>query len=379
MAVNHPCTVQQMSKKWGITPRRVSKLCEEGRIEGIERFGNSWMIPGNAPKPDDGRQRSDFDVKGEARPFIKWAGGKGQLLETIRSYYPEGFGEQITKYAEPFIGGGAVLFDILNKYGNTLDEVYISDINKELIDTYSVIKEEPDTLIEKLKTLQKEHIEKSMDERKTFYLKNRARYNEEIVKPSRDRLIIASELIYLNKTCFNGLYRVNSKGLFNVPSGLYKNPMICDETNIIQVSQKLQNVIIKNANYKKSSSFIDENTFVYFDPPYRPLTASSNFTSYTEMSFNDDDQKELVEYVHELSNRGAKIAVSNSDPKNTDVNDNFFDDIYDFAIVNRVQASRMINSKSSARGKISEILVTNYPKQDKTPVSILEEFDRTGL
>lgn len=379
MVVNLPCTVQQMSKKWDITARRVSKLCEEGRIEGVERFGNSWMIPGNAPKPEDGRQRSDFDVKGGARPFIKWAGGKGQLLETIRTYYPEGFGKEITKYAEPFIGGGAVLFDILNKYGNSLDKVYISDVNRELIDTYTAIKEEPNVLIEELKILQREHINKSIDGRKTFYLKNRAIYNEEMVKPSRDRIIIASELIYLNKTCFNGLYRVNSKGLFNVPSGVYKNPMICDEMNIVQVSQKLQNVIIKNADYKESYSFIDENTFAYFDPPYRPLTASSNFTSYTEMSFDDDNQKELAEYVHKLSNRGAKIAVSNSDPKNVDEKDNFFDDIYNFATVNRVQATRMINSKSSGRGKISEILVTNYPKQRKKPVSILEEFDRTGF
>lgn len=378
MTIDNPCTVQQMADSWGISVRRVSKLCEEGRVPGAEKFSNVWMIPGDAMKPDDARARTDFSNKGAAKPFIKWAGGKGQLLDTIQEYYPDELGRSIRKYAEPFIGGGAVLFDILNRYGDRLDEVYISDINTELIDTYKTIKNQPEQLIGELRKLQEEHMSLNMDGRKEFFLKNRSRYNEEMVKDERDRMVIASEFIYLNKTCFNGLYRVNSKGLFNVPSGVYKNPMICDEINIRNVSDKLQIVTIVNAPYRESKRFIDEDTFVYFDPPYRPLTESSSFTSYTELSFDDDDQRDLASYVQELTEIGAKVAVSNSDPKNVNPDDDFFDDIYGFATVNRVQANRMINSKGSGRGKISEILVTNYPKPEhgaRNRSKTLEEFD----
>ena len=377
MVISNPCTVQQMAKKWGISVRRVSKLCEDGRIPGAEKFSDVWMIPEKAEKPDDARTRSDFNSNDAAKPFIKWAGGKGQLIETIREYYPIELGKSIRKYAEPFIGGGAVLFDILNRFGDELDEIYISDINRELIDTYKTIKEQPDELIDALKKLQMAHMGLDTDHRKDFFMKNRDLYNEEMVKTNRDKMIIASEFIYLNKTCFNGLYRVNSKGLFNVPSGVYKNPMICDEANIRNVSEHLQNVTIENSSYRESKYFIDSETFVYFDPPYRPLTESSSFTSYTKLSFDDDDQRDLAQYVKELTDIGAKVAVSNSDPKNVDPNDDFFDDIYSFATVNRVQANRMINSKGDGRGKINEILVTNYPKPDrgsKNESITLEEF-----
>jgi len=377
MSIDNPCTVQQIAIKWGISIRRVSKLCEDGRIQGAEKFSDVWMIPENAEKPDDERTRSDFSSDETAKPFIKWAGGKGQLIDTIREYYPIELGKSIRKYAEPFIGGGAVLFDILNRFGDELDEVYISDINSELIDTYRTIKEQPDELIDALRELQTEHMGLDMDRRREFFKENRDLYNDEMVKSDRDRVTIASEFIYLNKTCFNGLYRVNSKGLFNVPSGVYKNPMICDETNIRNVSERLQNVTIRNASYRESKYFIDSETFVYFDPPYRPLTESSSFTSYTKLSFDDDDQRDLAQYVHELTDMGAKVAVSNSDPKNVNPEDDFFDDIYSFATVNRVQANRMINSKGDGRGKINEILVTNYPKPDrgsKDRSVTLEEF-----
>ena len=370
-----PWTVQQTAENWGISARRVSKLCEEGRVPNATKFGNSWMIPNGSQKPEDARTRDDFSSETAAKPFIKWAGGKGQLLDTISGYYPKGLGNTIVKYAEPFIGGGAVLFDVLNKYKDELDEVYISDINQELITTYTAIRDKPKELICVLKDLQTEHISKDMDDRRVIFQKNRDRYNEEMVKEHYDDITIASLFIYLNKTCFNGLYRVNSKGLFNVPSGVYKNPMICDEKNLKNVSEKLQKVKIVNAGFKDSISFIDDKTFVYFDPPYRPLTVSSSFTSYTELSFDDDDQKDLAEYVHRLSDMGAKVAVSNSDPKNVNPDDNFFDDLYSFATVNRVQANRMINSKGTGRGKISEILVTNYDDYMRTKsMNSIEEF-----
>lgn len=359
-------TVQEAALRWNLSVRRVSKLCEEGRIPKVERFGNSWAIPADSEKPTDARSRDDFVSENNAKPFIKWAGGKGQLLESIRNAYPKEIGKEINRYAEPFIGGGAVLFDILNRY--EIEEAYISDINSELIHTYKSIRDNTEDLIEILGEYQKQHISLNMDDRKKFFLENREKYNEQIVSNNPDPVTIAALFIYLNKTCFNGLYRVNSKGLFNVPSGVYKNPLICDADNLRNVSAKLQNVQIENKNYDASWDFIDEDTFVYFDPPYRPLTVSSNFTSYTELSFDDEDQIKLAEYVRHLSERGVKIAVSNSDPKNVDPDDDFFDDLYSFADVHRVQANRMINSKAEGRGKISEILVTNYeiPLREET-------------
>ena len=330
------------------------------------------MIPANTEKPSDNRSRNDFVSDNYAKPFIKWAGGKGQLLESIRDAYPKGLGKDITKYAEPFIGGGAVLFDILNEYPG-IQEAYISDINTELITTYRTIRDNVDELIEILEGYQKVHLALDMEKRKEYFLENRTKFNEQILSSEPDSLSVASLFIYLNKTCFNGLYRVNSKGLFNVPSGVYKNPMICDADNLRNVSEKLQKVRIENKGYAESWDFIDRDTFVYFDPPYRPLTESSSFTSYTEFSFNDDDQRALAEYVHKLCEKGVKVAVSNSDPKNVNPNDNFFDVLYSFANVNRVMANRMINSKGSGRGKISEILVTNYDISDSGEV-ILDDY-----
>ena len=170
----------------------------------------------------------------------------------------------------------------------------------------------------------------------------------------------AALFIFLNKTCFNGLYRVNKKGLYNVPAGKYKNPRICDADNLNAVAKALQPVDIICGDYKESLDFIDKNTFVYFDPPYRPLTNTANFTSYTENEFDDAAQKELAEYVQIISQKGASIVLSNSDPKNSNPNDNFFDKLYSNQFIRRISANRMINSNSSGRGKISELLISNY-------------------
>lgn len=322
-------------------------------------IGNMWLIPKNAKKPEDARTTRYSKSSGKTvKPFLKWAGGKGQLLKEIERYYLFDSGA-ITKYAEPFVGGGAVLFDILSKYD--LEEVYISDINSELINTYTIVRDEIDLLIDSLSKMQNEFIPMETEKRKAYYLTKRERFNELKVNGDRDKNIEkASLMIFLNKTCFNGLYRVNRKGLFNVPMGSYKNPLICDEENLRAVSEKLKNVRIVCGDYKESANFIDQNTFVYFDPPYRPLTETASFTAYTETLFNDAEQIELAEFVNSMDKKGAKIVVSNSDPKNTNADDDFFDEIYASHKIKRVEATRMINSNASARGKINEILVSNF-------------------
>jgi DNA adenine methylase len=292
-----------------------------------------------------------------AKPFLKWAGGKKQLLSEIRRHYP--FDENVNKYAEPFVGGGAVLFDILNTHD--LKEIYINDINEDLINAYRCVKDYPEELISLLKIMQEEFIHRSNESRKEYYLEQRKLFNT--TKVSHDdssNLTKAALMIFLNKTCFNGLYRVNKNGEFNVPMGSsYSNPLICDESNLRNASQKLQKVRISCGDYKSSYDFIDSKTFAYFDPPYRPLTNSSSFTSYTKYGFGDNEQKELAEFIKRLVDKGAKVAVSNSDPKNVDLKDNFFDSMYSYLNIVRVTANRMINSNANSRGKIYELLVTN--------------------
>lgn len=297
---------------------------------------------------------SDYKVK----PFLKWAGGKGQLLKEIEKQYPF-YDNNIKKYVEPFVGGGAVFFDILNKYD--LESIYISDTNDDLINAYRTIKYNSLELIELLKIMENEYLDKDKVRRKQYYLEKRQIFNDLKIKKSNEfNILKASYLIFLNRTCFNGLYRVNSKGLFNVPMGSYKNPQICDEKNIIAISNKLKRVEIKCADFKDSEDFIDENTFVYFDPPYRPITKTANFTAYTSNEFNDNNQIELANFVKKIDKKGAKFVLSNSDPKNTDEEDNFFDNLYSEFKIRRVEAKRMINSDSKKRGNVKELLISNF-------------------
>ena len=294
----------------------------------------------------------------ECKPFIKWVGGKGQLLSEINKLYPVELGKNINKYAEIFLGGGAVLFDILSKY--KLDEVYISDKNLELINTYKSIRDSVDILIKSLKEMEEQYIPLNNEDRKIYYYEKREEYNSLKINSEVNNIEKAILFIFLNKTCFNGLYRVNKKGKFNVPMGAYKKPKICDEENLKNVSLTLRNVKIVYADYRESEKFIDDKTFVYIDPPYRPLNITSSFTSYTENDFNDKEQIELAEYINVLNKKGAKIVISNSDPKNNDIDDNFFDKLYKNYNINRVKATRMLNSNASLRGAINELLITNY-------------------
>ncbi|NMA06227.1 MAG: Dam family site-specific DNA-(adenine-N6)-methyltransferase [Ruminococcaceae bacterium] len=349
-------SAKEAAENWGISQRRVAVLCSEKRIPRATMIGNMWLIPKNSVKPEDGRSLR-YVNESKAKPFIKWAGGKSQLLTVFRKFYPSGLGTTIKKYAEPFVGGGAVLFDILTNYN--LNEVYICDNNSELITTYLVLRDNIDDLIDLLSEYQSVYLPLSNDLRKSYYYKKRMRFNELKHRNEAD-IEIASLFIFLNKTCFNGLYRVNSKGEFNVPIGAYKNPTICDEINLLRVSKILTKVNIETGDYRISRDFIDSDTFVYIDPPYRPLSSTSSFTSYTSNSFNDKDQIELSEFVHEISDLGAFILASNSDPKNTDPKDNFFDDLYSDMKIERISASRMINSDGKGRKRISELLIRNY-------------------
>lgn len=311
----------------------------------------------------------------KAKPFLKWAGGKGQLLTEIQKYYPFA-DKKITKYAEPFIGGGAVLFDVLNRYD--LSEVYISDINAELVNCYWVAQQCVEELIQALTKMQDEYLPLNHEKRREYYTEKRARFNElKNGEKKKGDIEKAALMIFLNRTCFNGLFRVNKKGQFNVPMGAYKNPIICDAQNLRAVSQKLKAVKIVCGDYKKSEIFVDENTFVYFDPPYRPLTETSNFTSYTESQFDDNKQIELAQFAKMLDARGAKIVISNSDPKNENAEDDFFDTLYSAQRVHRVEASRMINCNKNSRGKIKELLITNFERQGSKENASKQDRERS--
>lgn len=297
------------------------------------------------------------------KPFIKWAGGKGSLISQLADFYPVELKDGvIEKYVEPFVGGGAVLIDILQKY--EIKEAYAFDINRDLINCYNVIKQEVESLIQELGRKEEEYLKLEMESRKKYFYAVRKEYNSYKLTESLNAKR-ASEFIFLNRTCFNGLYRVNKNGEFNVPCGKYKNPTICDSKNLRNLSQLLKNVVFEYGDYKQSSQFVNSNTFVYFDPPYRPLSITSGFTSYTKEDFDDDKQKELAKYYKELDLKNAKLMLSNSNPKNTNKEDNFFEEIYIGFNINEVSAKRMINSNSKGRGEISELLITNYKERIK--------------
>ena len=295
------------------------------------------------------------------KPFVKWAGGKSKLIPQLTKYYPlELKNGIIERYIEPFVGGGAILIDIVQKY--EVKEAYAFDINIDLINCYNVIKNNVEELILELSNKEKQFISLDSNDRKQYFYDIRTEYNS--YKPDENiNIKRASEFIFLNRTCFNGLYRVNKDGKFNVPCGKYKNPTICDSNNLRDLSKLIKDVIFEYGDYRKSEKYVNSNTFVYFDPPYRPLSATSGFTSYTKEDFNDENQKELAIYYNKLNLKNAKLMLSNSNPKNVNKDDNFFEDIYKGFYINEVSAKRMINSNAKGRGEISELLITNYEEQ----------------
>lgn len=298
-------------------------------------------------------------MQNRIKPFVKWAGGKGSLLNQLNNYYPLELKEgKIECYIEPFVGGGAVLIDILQNY--RVKEAYAFDINLDLINSYNIIRNNIDELIYNLRALEKEYLSLEKDDRKKYFYDIRKQYNSYRLAKDEMSLQKATEFVFLNRTCFNGLYRVNKNGDFNVPMGSYKNPTICDEENLRALSELIKNVNFEYGDYKTSQKYIKKNTFVYFDPPYRPLNVTSGFTSYTKEDFDDENQKELALFYKELNNNNVKVMLSNSNPKNTNKEDCFFENIYKGFNINEVYAKRMINADSSGRGEISELLITNY-------------------
>ena len=306
----------------------------------------------------------DSNIPTKTGPFLKWAGGKTQLLSQFRMYYPpELKSGKIRRCVEPFLGGSAVFFDIAQRY--QLDSAYLSDVNEELILVYSVVQRDPEKLIDRLGELRRRYFALDHVKREQFYYTTRSGYNEQRNKLNFNCygdpwITRAAHMIFLNKTCYNGLYRVNSKGAFNVPFGRYKKPAILNENRILEASRLLQIAELAVGAYQECERYVDDNTFVYFDPPYRPLSPTSNFTSYSIVKFDDEAQMGLGRFFRELDRSQARMMLSNSDPHNIDPSDSFFDDLYSGFQIHRVCANRMINSDIGGRGKISELLISNY-------------------
>lgn len=293
----------------------------------------------------------------KAKPFIKWVGGKTQLIEQLEAQLPADFGNwENATYIEPFVGGGAMLFYMLQRYP-CIQHAIINDINSDLCTCYQTVRDQPEQLIEALYDIENDYRNlKTEEERKLFFLNIRERYNKKNLNAVENTTLF----FFLNRTCFNGLYRVNKKGLFNVPFGKYTNPTICDPNTIRKDSELLQRVEILNEDFEATFDCAHGNTLFYFDPPYRPLSNTSSFNDYTKEDFNDNAQIRLKEYCDRLHYAGYKFMLSNSDCKGKDKDDNFFDNLYSSYQIERLIASRSINSNPHKRGKLTEILVHNY-------------------
>ena len=300
----------------------------------------------------------------KAKPFIKWVGGKTQLIEQLDALLPADFGNwNDVTYIEPFVGGGAMLFYMLQRYPNIRHAV-INDVNPDLTTCYRTVRDMPEELITSLLEIQDAYNALQTEEsRKEFFLTVREHYNEKNLNPLEN----TTKFFFLNRTCFNGLYRVNKKGLFNVPFGKYSNPQICDPDTIRKDSEILQRVEIMTGDFDATFNRAQGYTLFYFDPPYRPLSDTSSFNDYSKEAFNDDAQIRLKEYCDRINDAGFSFMLSNSDCRGKNEEDNFFDLLYEAYNIERVWASRSINSNPSKRGKLTEILVHNYVETKANP------------
>jgi DNA adenine methylase len=296
----------------------------------------------------------------EAKPFLKWAGGKGQLISQLEQHLPDDLKEKEFTYFEPFVGGGAMLFYMLQRFPN-IKRAVINDINSYLITAYRVIRDSSIELIERLAELEKCYYDLNEDEaKKSFFLEARTIFNEN----NLDEIDRTKYLIFLNRTCFNGLYRVNAKGKFNVPFGRYLHPTICNK-DVLKADSQLLNqveVVILNGDYEQTSKYLSDGlNFFYFDPPYRPLDSTSSFNSYAKEEFNDVEQIRLRDFCAKLNQKPKiKWMLSNSDCSARNPEDTFFEELYCDFNINRVQASRAINANPKKRGKLTELLIKNY-------------------
>ena len=295
-----------------------------------------------------------------AKPFLKWAGGKGKLWATIQAALPAEILSEPLTYVEPFIGGGAVLFRLLSHYPN-IHRAIINDINPDLYEAYRAIQQHPEDLIQVLQGIQETYDSLfSEEERRTYFDALRTEFNQRDSTPLRNTAL----LIALNKTCFNGLYRVNSKGKFNVPFGKYERPRICDPQTIRANSELLKRVTILKGDFSKTLEQVSGRAFYYLDPPYKPLSATASFNAYVSEAFNDASQLRLAGFCRELHAAGHLWLMSNSDVKNTDQDNHFFDELYQDFQIKRIRAKRAINSNGEKRGEISELLIANYLRND---------------
>ena len=294
----------------------------------------------------------------EAKPFLKWAGGKGQLLSQLAAHLPQQISREPFTYIEPFVGGGAMLFYMLQHFGN-IRKAVINDVNEDLIQTYRTIKDNVEALISKLDKLEKEYLSiADQDGRSQLFYDVREQFNQH----NGNIIERVAQLIFLNKTCFNGLFRVNKRGLFNVPFGKYANPTICN-AEVLRADNKLlqlAQVEICEGDYAQTLQHIEGLTFVYLDPPYRPLDATSSFTAYAKGDFNDDDQRTLAAFCHQLSDADCYWMESNADCSARNPEDTFFEELYNNFRIERVYASRFINANPEKRGKLTELLIKNY-------------------
>ena len=308
-----------------------------------------------------------------SKPFIKWAGGKGQLLSQLDEHLPQILSEREFTYIEPFVGGGAMLFHMLQKYPH-IERVVINDINPYLTTAYRVVKDEPKELIERLSVLEHDYFALESEEaKKAFFLGVREIFNEEDL----DAVDRTKYLMFLNRTCFNGLYRVNSRGKFNVPFGRNLNPTICNADTIKADSELLNrvDVVILNGDFEQTINYFNANglNFFYFDPPYRPLSTTSSFNSYAREEFNDAEQLRLRDYCRMLNDMGALWMLSNADCSAKNPEDLFFEDAYRDFNIHRVYASRSINANPQKRGKLTELLINNYLQvNNNANVNLLE-------
>ena len=292
----------------------------------------------------------------EAKPFLKWAGGKTQLINDIKKVLPKEFTKYKFNYIEPFVGSGAVLFWMLNNFPK-IEKAIINDINADLTNTYKVISHSSFELISILNQFQNEYhsLEDNSEIKKEYYLEKRENFNSRKFSNTEQ----AAFFIFLNRTCFNGLYRVNKNNFFNVPIGSYKKPTICDAENILAVSESLKKVEILTGDYQQTLDFAERPALFYFDPPYKPLSKTSSFNSYSKDDFNDDEQIRLRDFCKKLDSLNHYWILSNSDLKGKDINDNFFDDLYSDFNIQRIEAKRSINANPEKRGKLTELLITN--------------------
>ncbi|MFO8101541.1 MAG: DNA adenine methylase [Dehalococcoidia bacterium] len=301
----------------------------------------------------------------KAKPFLKWAGGKSQLISQFDEYFPDELKQgKIDNYIEPFVGGGAVFFHVAQRY--EISKAYLYDINQELIIALKTVQREPHELIEELHELSSRYDNLKEDEKRDFYYHTRERFNENRLNIDYENFSTewverTAQLIFLNRTCFNGLFRLNSKGEFNVPHGKYKNPRIVNEENILTVHKLSKLAEIKTGDFAECEAVITPSSFIYFDPPYRPISQTASFTSYSKYSFDDQSQIRLANFFRHLDEKyNVKMMLSNSDPTNENHDDRFFESLFEGFNIYKVRASRMINCNAERRGQINEILVTNY-------------------